>query len=221
MFYFCFSYDQTLTKKRVHVAIATIWIISFALSCWPLIGHAILLGRHGLCLPSNVEHLTIVSSTISMALLCLCYTGLAALCLRIYYEICILQHRLEMSFWCDDLQFEKKAWRTIVMLLSTMTIFVLPYSILYIVSLNTGPKSAINENPVVLYYMMLLPYLKYATDPVIYGKRMLGLQEELCRRVSKFCCPKTKYRSQSSSTGDKRTKGTKRGLLYHGVQTVV
>lgn len=198
------------------LALATIWLVSLAVSCWPVVGHAALIGHYGVCLPGNVEHLTVISSTIGMGLVCACYVSLAALCLRIYHEICKLQHRLEMSFWCDDLQFERKAWRTIVMLLTTMTIFVLPYTIMYMVSLNTGSASKINENPVVLYYMMLLPYIKYATDPVIYGKRILGLQEELYRRVSYFCCERIRKRSQSSSSGE---NGTRKGHLYHGVQT--
>ena len=99
------------------MAVGIIWLISITFSCWPVIGHVILLSRYGRCLPSNVEHLTVTSSTVNMALLCACYGGLALLCLRIYHKICQLQSRLEKSLWCDDLQFEKKAWCTIVMLL--------------------------------------------------------------------------------------------------------
>ena len=91
------------------------------------------------------------------------------------------------------------------MLLTTMTLFFLPYCLVYLISLNKQ-SSALQENIAVLYYMNLLPYLKYATDPLIYGKRMLGLQEELKKRLKKHCCLNFKERNRSSTGRENCTK---------------
>ena len=114
-----------------------------------------------------------------------------------------LQKRL--SEFVDDLQYERKTWQTIMMLLTTMTLFFLPYCLVYLISLNKQ-SSALQENIAVLYYMNLLPYLKYATDPIIYGKRMLGLQEELQKRLKKHCCFNFKERNRSSTVRENYTK---------------
>ena len=115
----------------------------------------------------------------------------------------LLQKRL--SEFVDDLQYERKTWQTIMMLLTTMTLFFLPYCLVYLISLNKQ-SSALQENIAVLYYMNLLPYLKYATDPIIYGKRMLGLQEELQKRLKKHCCFNLKERNRSSTVRENYTK---------------
>ena len=110
-----------------------------------------------------------------------------------------------LSEFVDDLQYERKTWLTIMMLLTTMTLFVLPYCLIYLISLNKQ-SSTLQENTAVLYYMNLLPYVKYATDPLIYGKRMLGLQEELQKRLKKHCCFNLKERNRSSTARENCTK---------------
>ena len=92
------------------------------------------------------------------------------------------------------------------MLLSTMTVFFLPYCLMFLISHNSKSTS-LHDNTAVMYYMTLLPYVKYASDPVIYGKRMLGLQEQLKLRLKKHCsCFNLADRSRSSTGRENYTK---------------
>ncbi len=115
-----------------------------------------------------------------------------------------------------DLQYERKTWLTIMMLLVTMTTFFLPYCLVYLLSLNAA-SSPLHENTAVFYYMTLLPYIKYATDPLIYGKRMLGLHEELQKRLKKACCLLLIERNRSSTA---RENCTRKEHIHHMVTLV-
>ena len=83
------------------------------------------------------------------------------------------------------------------------------------ISLN-AERSSMFGDPAVLYFMNLLPYIKYATDPLIYGKRLLGLKEELERRMKKLCC-RSKLRRPSTTV---RTDPTRRVQLQEMVGLV-
>ena len=210
-------YDGIMTRARIRAGIVIIWLMGPIISFWPIPAHYINLRFEPTCSVEYIEYLTLVGSDFSMAVLFMCYITLTCMCLRIYYEIRKLQRRLAANLWVDDLQYEKKALITIVLLVGTMTLFFLPYSIVYLFSLNSWTPS-LNEDPAVLYYMMLLPYLKYATDPVIYGKRMLGLQQEFRRKVVKVCCTGLADRLRTSS--NVREDCTKKGQVYQMVTIV-
>lgn len=206
-------YDSMVTHKRVRITLATVWTLSLLASIWPLLAQANYIRIYGDCSIDYVGWLTHAGANASMSLLCICYVTLAVLCIRIYCQICKLQKRLASTFCdLDDLQFEQKAFWTIAMLLSTTTIFFLPFCIVYVISINCD-SSPLNDNKAVLFYMNLLPYVKYATDPVIYGKRMLGLQEQLQKRVNEFCCVRWREYTRSSTTA--REDLTRKGQLYH------
>ena len=202
-------YDAIVTIKRVKSAVIGMWVVGPIVAFWPMLVYFVHTLRIGSCSTDHVGVLNTIGSDVAMGTLALCYVTLTCMCLRLYYEIRKLQQRLSANLWVDDLKYEKKALVTIAMLLTTLTLFFLPYYIVYMVSMNSLSPS-LSQNQAVLYYMMLLPYVKYASDPVIYGKRMLGLQEELQRKLVRACCVRLAERLRSSShTRDHCTKPPK------------
>ena len=210
-------YDAIVTTRRVTNAITAMWIIGPLIAFWPMPAYFAYTFSLGFCSTDYVGHLNIIGSDVAMGTLAICYISLTCMCLRLYHEVRKLQKRLSENLWVDDLKYEKKALVTIAMLLSTLTLFFLPYYIVYMVSMNSL-SSSLNQNQAVLYYMMLLPYIKYASDPVIYGKRMLGLQEELRRKLVKACCVRLAERLRSSS--NTKEDCTKKGQMYQMVTIV-
>lgn len=207
-------YDGIVTVTRVKAGVLSMWLISPVVALWPLLAYVVHLCSFGRCSPDNIGDLNVIASDVAMGVLAVCYISLSAMCIRLYHEIRQLQRRLSENLWVDDLKYEKKALITIVMLLGTLTVFFLPYYIVYMVSMNSWLVS-LNRNQAILYYMMLLPYIKYASDPIIYGKRMLGLQEEMRRKLVQTCCVRLAERLRSSS--NVREDCTKKGQVYQMV----
>ena len=196
----CWSehYDKYLTQNYVRIAVAFIWLFAILFSVWPVVALIVSYSERG-CSLAEVEWYTIISMRFVIAVICICYLTLAGLCLRIYWEIHQLQQLLSLPPWAEELQYEKRAWRTIAFLLSTMTVFCLPFYVLHMVSLHTG-RSLNQAHPALVYYMNLLPYIKYSVDPLIYGRRMLGLGDRLRSRLRACCRCALKAKESSRST---------------------
>jgi len=58
------------------------------------------------------------------------------------------------------------------MMLATLGVFFAPYMTIHVLSLNLPAASDYLHDSAVVYYMNVLPYLKFASDPIIYGLRM-------------------------------------------------
>ena len=75
----------------------------------------------------------------------------------------------------QSLRSERRAFATIVTLLVTLNVFFVPSIVVHVISLN-APDVTLLSNGAVIYFMNMLPYFKYASDPIIYGLRMRELQ---------------------------------------------
>lgn len=58
------------------------------------------------------------------------------------------------------------------MMLATLGVFFAPYMTLHVLSLNLPAANNYLHDSAVVYYMNLLPYFKFTSDPIIYGLRM-------------------------------------------------
>jgi len=76
---------------------------------------------------------------------------------------------------------------TRALMLATLGVFFAPYMTLHVVSLNLPAASEYLHQGVVVYYMNLLPYLKFTSDPVIYGLRMREVKVGFLI-VARGCC---------------------------------
>ena len=178
--------DRLLHPSKVRCAQVVCWLscVTLGISLSSL-GPIIAFGDD--CSIYEVETYNILGSDIFLTLVSLCYIAVFGLTIRLYVEICGLRQDLGRIVWVDDIQPDRKALRTVILLLVVTALFWLPYSLFYAVSINTS-WSAMEDHHVFYYIMNIMPYLKYCCDPLIYGKRMLGLQQEIKRIANNIRC---------------------------------
>lgn len=179
-------HSSIVRKRRICIFIFLSWFISLICACLPFF---ILLGiiQGGACdeaMLGNILLVVIIGTDVSIGVVVLTYFSIVALCLRIYSEIKKLKKRLSQFRFDHEVSGERKAFVTIIILLSTLTIFVIPYAAVYVITLNFNNNSGLDmQNDVLIYYMNLLPYLKFLTDPIIYGMRMREVREGWSRMM--------------------------------------
>jgi len=121
------------------------------------------------------------------------YITIFVLCSLIYVRIRAVRRELLRYDQLADVHFEKRAFGTIRMMLATqlmlatLSVFFVPYMTLHVLSLNLPAARDYLHGSVVVYYMNLLPYLKFASDPVIYGLRMREVKVGLMSVVERCC----------------------------------
>ena len=168
-----------LRPKKVCIYIGVSWILSILAGFLPFF---VLLGMSR-GQPCNLHMLLTISSVVTvgsntcMAILAVIYVAITVLCIRIYIEIRLVHKQMARLRYGQDFQGEKKAFITIIILLSTLTLFFIPYSILYVVNINSQNDMAGLQSQSFIYYMNLLPYLKFLSDPIIYGLRMREVRD--------------------------------------------
>jgi len=82
---------------------------------------------------------------------------------------------------------ERRAFGTIALMLATLGLFFAPYMTLHVLSLNLPAATDYLHASAVVYYMNLLPYVKFTSDPVIYGLRMREVKVGFRLRVPAKC----------------------------------
>jgi len=100
------------------------------------------------------------------------YVTIFILCFLIYVRIRAIHRQLDRSDQLANVHRERRALGTIAMMLATLGLFFAPYMTLHVLSLNLPAASDYLHNSAVVYYMNLLPYFKFTSDPIIYGLRM-------------------------------------------------
>ena len=183
----CRPLDHTfiVRKRRVCIFIVTSWLVSLSCACLPFF---ILLGltHKGTCdedMLGTILLVVIIGTDISLGVVVLTYLSIVGLCLRIYTEIQKLRKRLSQFRFDHEVSGERKAFVTIIILLSTLTIFFIPYVAVYAITLNSSDSGIDMQSDALIYYMNLLPYLKFFTDPIIYGMRMKEVREGWSRMM--------------------------------------
>lgn len=194
-------HQSIVRKKKICIFITCTWSITLAGAFIPFIV-LINITKNSECDPlllGKILDVIVFGSNISIGVVGAAYITIVCLCLIIYAEIRSLQKRLSQFRFDQDMSSERKSFITIVILLTTLTVFFIPYAVVYVVSLNKQAESAM-ENKALIYYMNLLPYVKFFSDPIIYGMRMQEVREGWRRMLVKFgitercrCCVSTEF----------------------------
>ena len=188
------------------------WVLTTVIACIPLT-ILFLITSGGACdagLLKNILRVVVFGADSCMVLVSLVYTAVVCMCLKIYAEIRALQHRLSQFRFDQEVKGERNVYFTTLMLLATMTVFFVPYTTVYIISIHQSNWHEMN-NSVLIYYMNVLPYLKFLSDPIIYGMRMKEIREG-CRRLASLCgcymyCANTSDSLHSHTMSTRRTSG--------------
>ncbi len=167
-----------IRKRKVVVFILSTWGVTLAICCLPFCSLLGVSYTHVCDLPllNNILQVVITGANISMAIVSLIYIVAVVMCARIFSAIRMFQHRLSFFRHNLDQNVQRRNFYTSVILLLTMTVFFLPYTILFVVTLNKDDTTEIHSLTLI-YYMNLLPYFKYLADPIVYGLRMNEVRE--------------------------------------------
>lgn len=215
-----------VTTKRIRVFIITSWTFSVAAGCLPWV---ILLGLSSK-LPCDIafsellEKVMSTGSNICVSSVSIVYITIISICVRIYTEIqsihqCIMRYRQERS-----LKAERRAFVTIVILLATLTVFFIPHTIAYLVSVNIDRDKAMDKS-VLIYYMNMMPYFKFLLDPLIYGLRMREVRDGCIHILFKLgihaCMRVRSQRGSSVRSGSYTLTRSNSALVSHKESTYV
>ena len=177
-------HSSIVRKRRICIFIMCTWIISLGSACLPF-SILMTMTSSGTCdenMLGNIFVVVVVGTNVSIAVVVITYLSIVALCLRIYVEIRQLKRRLSQFRFEHEVSGERTAFVTIVILLTTLTAFFIPYAAVYVISLNSNSEIDMQNN-ILIYYMNILPYLKFFTDPIIYGMRMREVREGWSRMM--------------------------------------
>ncbi len=174
------------TRTRLFLAAA--WGLSLLCSFLPFLALVIIAQQRD----CSADLLTLISNFVVYGVNCCVgivgaiYAIIIVLCVRIFYEIKVIgmrisRHRNERQ----DVKAERRAFVTIVILLCTLTVFFTPYSVIYVVSLNSKNPGFGFKDEGIIYYMTILPYFKFLSDPLIYGLRMREVKDGCLRMLAK------------------------------------
>jgi len=167
-----------ISKSRVCLHMTVTWVVSIVTALVPL-NVAIIISQKNTCdqeSQARIVQIVVIGANISMGIVSLAYLLIVMTCVRIYCEIHKLQARLSKFRFDQSVRGERKAFYTIVILVVTLSIFYIPYNLIHLITLNTHQIDAMDSN-VMIYYMNILPYLKFCTDPLIYGMRMREVRD--------------------------------------------
>ena len=172
-------HQHLLRKRKVRIFVGCSWLASLLAGIVPFLALLLVAERRACDQSLLAVILRVVISGVNacVALVSVMFVIIVALCVRIFVRIRslgvrIAQHRHERSV----MKGEKRAFVTIVILVVTLATLVIPYTVIYVISLNSGQDMGI-QSRAVIYYMNLLPYLKFLLDPLVYGLRMREFKE--------------------------------------------
>lgn len=202
-------HETIVRKRRIWTFVFCTWIITLGSACVPFVAmlHVVKKGDCGDAMLSHILFVVVLTTNVSIGIVAVVYVIIVSLCLRIYTEIYKLQKRLSRFRFNQEVNSERKAFVTIVILIVTLTLFFIPFAVVYVISLNSSSQSHL-QSDALIYYMNLLPYIKYFTDPIIYGARMREIRDT-CRQVWAkcgllrrcTCLPNAEFTPVPTSTG--------------------
>ena len=176
-------HETIVRKRRIWMVICCMWMITLGSACIPFVTmlNSVRKGECGDVMLSQILFVVVLTANVSIGVVGLVYIIIVFLCLRIYSEIYKLQQRLSQFRFNQEVNNERKAFVTIVILMTTFTVFFIPFAVVYVISLNSNL-----QNDALIYYMNLLPYIKCFTDPILYGARMREIRD-IWRQVIVKC----------------------------------
>ena len=185
-------YDHLVTPIKIRVALISVWLTCTSAALLPVIAYFLQFGVGTICSPARMRYIQMLTTTganVCVNLIMAIYVTIVALCLRIYILIRQLQRRLSTSLqsWQTDVHYERRTFLSIVVLVVTMTIFTVPYCIVYVVTHNSLSYN-MTGNTAMLYFMNMLPYFKFASDPLIYRRGVTQLKTDLNNLLNSCRC---------------------------------
>ena len=180
-------HQEIASKRRIWVFICSSWILTLGSTLIPFVIMYTSV-KHGECgesMLSQILFTTVLSTNISIAVILIVYVIIVTICLRIYAEIWKLQRRLSQFRTDQDLNNKQKAFVTILIMIATLTLCFIPFAVVYVVSLNSNSLESM-QSDVLIYYMNLLPYVKYISDPIVYGSRNREIKTVCCKILLKI-----------------------------------
>lgn len=178
-----------VSQTRVYRFIAFAWLVSLFTCLAPFLALLVIVHRSA-CTFTTLRHIQLIvvgGVNTFVALVFAIHVVMLAQCVKIYIEISLLRKRLSQFRFREDIRGEWKAFITTAVLLLTMVAFFLPYSVVYVVSINHISQASL-QSGALIYYMNLLPYLKFLSDPIIYGMRTLEVREGCFRLLARCPC---------------------------------
>lgn len=161
-----------------------------------------------------IQNSIVIGVNVSVSAVGAIYLVVIVVCLRIYLEVRRLQRRLLQFSIDQNLKHERKAFVTTVILLATLTFFFLPHTVIFAFTFNGATDHLLHSAPLV-HYMNLLPYVKFLTDPLIYGLRMRRPAAATAagggRREKSGCCGGRLFGGRSSRAGRRADSATRGG----------
>lgn len=176
-----------LTRQRMaYVFLATSWLLTFVFGGLPF-GILVGMTNDADCTPdmrNRAIRLVIGGATAAVTIEGATYAVIIVLSALVYVKL----RRYSQGLWNirfdSQIRNQKRIFGTTLMLFITLVIFSTPYMVLYVVTLNAGDMSGVQESALI-HYMNILPYLKFLTDPIIYGMRMREVKESWFRLMVK------------------------------------
>ncbi|CAD5123257.1 unnamed protein product [Dimorphilus gyrociliatus] len=185
-------HQNLVRRSRVCTFIACSWLITLIGSLAPVFVLVDLVYN------SQCQYLEVVrtsskviriSANANAGVLAAIYASIIVLCCTVYSVIKRLQKRLShfrRDQQAEDVSGERKAFHTIILLVGSLTVCFLPFTIVYLLTLNVDNSGSLTENTAIVYFMNFLPYVKFTLDPFIYGMRMKEVKES-CERMLLLC----------------------------------
>ena len=184
--------------KKISVFVFCTWLCTFVVSCIPILAMVFLEANTdcSILLQQRIIQIMTIAMNIVISMVGALYVATVILCLIIFHKIQVYSRESFNARFDQQIQEQKRTFGTTVILLLTLGICTLPYTILFIITLKTSEKDVI-ERHALIYFMNLLPYFKFLSDPIIFGLRMREIREGFYRVMIKcglnVCvCPATR-----------------------------
>jgi hypothetical protein len=171
-------------KRRVLVFIALSWVLTLVSGCVPFFTLLYLSEECTGDILLLIFRVSQIGANCIIVVMFVVYTLILVLCIRIFYEVRQLRKRLSQFRFDQEVQGERRAFFTTLMLIASLTLFYIPFTTVYVYSLNKDGMAI--HSSALIYYMTLLPYAKFFIDPLIYGLRMKEIREG-CVRFAFHC----------------------------------
>ena len=179
-------HQEIASKRRIWIFITCSWILTLGSTLIPFVimFTSVQSDECGEPMLESILFMTVLSTNVSIAVILLIYITMVLICLRIYAEIVKLQKRLSQFRYNQEMNNNQKAFVTTLILIGTLTLCFIPFATVYVVSLNSNSLEKM-QSDVLIYYMNLLPYIKYLSDPLVYGTRNREIRKAFEKLIQK------------------------------------
>ena len=181
-------YTGLVTRKKINLYLLAIWSVTIAASVLPMTG-LVISSENRECTKQFLKDLVFgitVCGNLGNAIIGAVYVAIIVLCIKVYIDIRKHWDRIHHFRQRWELHRNWKAFVTTALLVGSLTMFFLPSCVVYFVTMNFNDMSLSRDSSILTYIMNMLPYVKFITDPVIYGMRTKEVREGY-RRVTLKC----------------------------------